>query len=236
MAAIPPPVPCAGCGREILHPYGPRELRFTYRLGEALRRVLETDSLGHVLALRWFVELFERGGLVGAHPGVEFVSPDSGTVVGEADVVMLFADGSLVPVEVKRRATGVDVKALTSMDDVAAAVDAPWDAMAVLQPARDCEATRMAERRLPERPRFLLTTDQLFQEHVMWSLGGDPFEWRPRTQDEDRVRDEAYAKWLRQYDPDHTRDHVSETLLDRALGASHTREDATPPSHGDTEA
>jgi len=46
LAGIPPPVPCPGCGRQIDQPYGPRELRFSYRLGEPLRRVLETDSLG----------------------------------------------------------------------------------------------------------------------------------------------------------------------------------------------
>ena len=55
-------------GARIDQPYGLSELKFTYRLGEPLRRVLETDSLGHVLALHWFAQLFHRGGLVGAQP------------------------------------------------------------------------------------------------------------------------------------------------------------------------
>lgn len=223
MAAIPPPVPCAGCGREILHPYGPRELRFTYRLGESLRRVLETDSLGHVLALRWLVELLDNHGLVGAHPGVEFVDPDTGTVVGEGDVVLLFADGSLIPIEVKRRGAGVDDKTQLAMDTVAAALSAPWDVLVVTEPARDCEPIRTAERRLPNHPRLILTTDQLFNDFVLWALGGDPFEWNPLTAEQDISRDAALADWLRRNNPDRTWNRVSETLLDRNLGALHTR-------------
>jgi hypothetical protein len=223
MAAIPPPVPCAGCGREILHPYGPRQLAFTYRLGEPVRRVLETDSLGHIYALRWFVELFDRGGLVGAHPGVEFVDPDTNTVIGEADVLILFADGSLVPVEVKRRGAGVDERTQRSMDAVADALGAPWDALVVAEPARDCEASRAAERRLPDRPRLMLTTDQLFEDHIIWSLGADPFGWSPRTAEQDAARDAAVAEWLRHNDPDQPWNRVSETLLDRRLGARQTR-------------
>jgi hypothetical protein len=213
MAAVPPPVACIGCGREILQPYGPRELRFTYRLGEPLRRVLETDSLGHVLALRWFVELFGKRTLVGAHPGVEFVDPDTRRVVGEADVLLLFADGTLVPVEVKRRSAGVDDKAQQSMDTVADLLGAPWDVLVVTEPARDCEAIRVAERRYPDRPRLLLTTDQLFDDHVFWALGGDPFGWNPRTRDEDTARDAAFAERLKDRDPDQPWDYVSEGLL-----------------------
>lgn len=223
MAAIPPPVACAGCGREILHPYGPRELLFTYRLGEPLRRVLETDSLGHILALRWFVQLFEGRALVGAHPGVEFIDPDTDTVVGEADVLLLFADGTLVPVEVKRSSAGVDQKSQCSMDTVAAALGAPWDVLVVTERARDCEPIRAAERRAPERPRLLLTTDQLFEDHVFWSLGSDPFGWNPLSQNQDVARDAKSANWLRNNDPDRPWNNVSETLLDRSLGARHTR-------------
>jgi hypothetical protein len=241
MAAIPPPVACAGCGREILHPYGPRELLFTYRLGEPLRRVLETDSLGHVLGLRWFVNLFEDRTLVGAHPGVEFVDPHTGKAVGEADVLLLFADGTLVPVEVKRRSFGVDdkkqKKIQRSMDTVAAVLSAPWDAFVVTQPARECEEMRAVERRLPDRPRLLLTTDQLFADHVIWSAGADPFGWTPFTSEQDAARDTSLGKWLRHNDPDRPWDTVSETLLDGRLGARHTRAPDRPAaSDGSDEA
>lgn len=236
MAAVPPPVACAGCGREILHPYGPRDLRFTYRLGEAMRRVLETDSLGHVFALRWFVELFERGGLVGAHPGVEFVDPETQTVTSEVDVVLLFADGTLVPVEVKRRAAGFDEKTSASLNRAATALQAPWDAIAVTEPARDCEAIRQFERRLPSQPRLLITTDQMFADHVMWSMGGDPFTWAPLQGDDDKSRDEKLASFLREHDPDEIWDQVSETLLNRDLVAirkkARKKDDAAEPDGG----
>lgn len=230
MAAVPPPVACAGCGREILHPYGPRDLRFTYRLGEALRRVLETDSLGHVLALRWFHELFERGGLVGAHPGVEFVDPNTQEVTSEADVILLFADGTLVPVEVKRRAAGFDEKALAGLDRAATALGSPWAAIAITQPARECESVRQFERRLPSQPRLLVTTDQMFQDHVIWSMGGDPFSWKPQEPEDDKSRDEKFASFLRQHDPDEKWDEVSETLLNRELLAVHNKAQTAAPS------
>ena len=50
----------------------------------------------------------------------------------------MFTDGRLVPVEVKRTAVGVDARALELMDRLAAALDAPYDVVAVSQPARDC--------------------------------------------------------------------------------------------------
>lgn len=139
MASMPPPVGCPGCGRSLDTPYDPRHVPFAYRIGEPLRRVLETDSLGHVLTLHWFTRLFgEAGGLVGSHPGVDFYPGDSKDKVGEADVLLMFTDGRLVPVEVKRTAVGVDARALELMDRLAAALHAPYDVVAVSQPARDC--------------------------------------------------------------------------------------------------
>jgi len=220
MAALPPPVPCPGCGRQIDQPYGPRELKFTYRLGEPLRRVLETDSFGHVLTLYWLVQLLGRGGLVGAHPGVTFTDQaDSGKTIGEADVLLLFADGSLVPVEVKRRVAGVDDRTAQLMDTLADALSAPWDALAVTEPAREIPSLADAERSLPDRPRVILTDDQLHEEHVLWVIGRNPFGWKPRTAEQDTEREAAFVKWLATNDPDVPWDHVRDTLLDPWLGA-----------------
>jgi hypothetical protein len=220
LAALPPPVPGAGCGRQIDQPYNPRELKFTYRLGEPMRRVLETDSLGHVLALHWLARLFDRGGLIGAHPGVTFADPtDKSRTIGEADVLLLFADGTLVPVEVKRRLAGADDRTAQLMDTLADALDAPWDALAVTEPARDIPALQAVERRLPDRPRFVLTDDQLHVEHVFWAMGANPFGWDPRTAEQDRDRERSYSKWLSANDPDVPWDRVAHTLLDRTLGA-----------------
>lgn len=141
MASMPPPVGCPGCGRALDTPYKPRHVPFAYRMGEPMRRVLETDSLGHVLALHWFTQLLGKGrGLIGSHPGVEFISGDgkNQATVGEADVLLLLADGSTVPVEVKRTASGVDARTLELMDRLASALRAPYDGVVVSQPAREC--------------------------------------------------------------------------------------------------
>jgi hypothetical protein len=220
LAALPPPVACPGCGRQIDQPYGPRDLKFTYRIGEPLRRVLETDSLGHVLALHWFVRLFDRKGLVGAHPGVTFTDPsDKGKTIGEADVLLLFADGSLVPIEVKRRVAGVDARTMELMDTLADALEARWDALVVTQPARDIAALQDSERRLPARPRVLVTDDQLHEHVIIWQLGVNPFGWEPRTEEDDAERRKAFTAWLTTNAPDVPWWRVSDTLLDKNLNA-----------------
>lgn len=228
MGALPPPVTCSGCGRRIEQPYGPRELPFTYRLGEPLRRVLETDSLGHVLALHWFVELL-RPQLVGAHPGVTFADAD-GRHLGEADVVLLTRDGELVPVEVKRRVAGIE-GAADKLDALSDALQSPWDAVAVTEPARDCQALTALGRSLPDRPRVLLTDDQLHEHRIFWTLGSDPFGWQPLSLDDDAARQAAFVKRLADSDPEEAFDLVSRTLLSKELGGF--RMDDSAPTSGD---
>lgn len=161
MASLTPPVGCGGCGRGIGQPYESDRLEFSYRIGEPLRRVLEADSLGHLFALRWLSTLFEfrRGGLVGAHPGVNFLTAD-GTTVGEADVLLLFADGNMVPVEVKRRHAGMDANAIELLDKLSSALGSPYDIIAVTQPARKCKDLDGLAVSLPNKPRLILTDDQ----------------------------------------------------------------------------
>lgn len=226
LAGLPPPVPCPGCGRGIAQPYSTKSIMFTYRLGEPLRRVLETDSLGHLLALHWFVRLFDRQNLVGAHPGVTFYDPsDNGRSIGEADLVLLFADGSIVPVEVKRTGSGVDARTLKLMDSLAAALDAPWDALVVTAPARNIPSLVTHERRLPDRPRFVLTDDQLHEPDIRWSLGSDPFAWEPLTEEQDKNRTDNFSAALAKHDPDLPADLVAETLLDRTIEAARLNAD-----------
>lgn len=233
LAALPPPIACPGCGREILHPYNPRELRFTYRLGETLRRVLETDSLGHVLALRWFVELFGHGsGLVGAHPGVNFTDPsDKSLTIGEADVLLLFADGSMVPVEVKRRAAGMDERNLSALDKLTDALGASWNVLVATEPAREIPDFQRLARFLPDRPRVLLTNDQLHDDHVFWSMGSNPFEWDPRSVEADLQRSKDFANGLAATDPDEPWDRVADTLLNRSLGLARKRKPGDAPDN-----
>jgi hypothetical protein len=212
-AALPPPVVCPGCGRRIEQPHGPRDIRFSYRLGEPLRRALDTDSLGHVLALRWIVDLFSRRGLVGAHPGVTFRDPAAGRDVGEADVLLLFADGSLVPVEVKRRAAGADSRAFALMDILADAVDAPYDLLAVTEPARLCPSLAPDELHPPARPRLLLTLDQLLDPWPRWTLAADPFAWAPLDASQEQDRKDRFRRALHEHDPDDPVDFVEVDLL-----------------------
>jgi hypothetical protein len=62
-------------------------------------------------------------------------------------VLLTFTDGSLVPVEVKRTAVGADARALQLMDQLAVALSAPYDVVAVSQPARDCPTVRSSSTR-----------------------------------------------------------------------------------------
>jgi hypothetical protein len=178
--------------------------------------VVETDSFGHMLALRWLTQLFGPR-LVGAYPGVTFVDNDSGQDIGEADVLLLLADGNMVSVEVKRRAAGADDRAVQLMNILAVAINAPYDILAVTQPARDCPQLEKLRHDLPDRPRFLLTDDQLHENLVRWPVGTDPFAWNPRAIDDDKERQSEFTKSLVRYDLDTSRDFVSSRLLERDL-------------------
>ena len=216
MASMPPPVGCPGCGRSLDAPYGPRQVPFAYRIGEPLRRVLETDSLGHVLALHWFTQLFgDRGGLIGSHPGVDFSIGEGKdrTGIGEADVLLLFKDGRLVPVEVKRTAVGVDAKALALLDRLTTAIEAPYDVIAVSQPARDCPDLPASVHQSAARPRLLISDDQVLDRRPLWSVGSNPFAWTPRTEADDLERDTTFKNELETFDPDQPWDVVRDTLL-----------------------
>jgi hypothetical protein len=214
MASLPPPVGCTGCGREIEHPYGASDLKFSYRLGEPLRRVLETDSLGHLIVLRWLMELFHDSDVVGAHPGVAFTDLETGRDIGEADVLLLFANGDLVPVEVKRRVAGADARTVALMDTLADALKAPWDVLAVTQPARECVEAQGLTRSMPDRPRLLLTNDQLHENFVMWSLGQNPFSTAPEDDEHAREQEKQFVQALVMGELERPRDFVSSALLD----------------------
>lgn len=133
-------------------------------MGEPLRRVLEADSLGHLLALHWLTKVFgRRGGFVGAHPGVTFTNraAEEETTIGEADVLLLFTDGTLVPVEVKRTAAGVDDRTFDLMDGLSNALQAPFDILAVSQPARRCPGLADSVPQPSGRPRLVVSDDQI---------------------------------------------------------------------------
>lgn len=215
MSAIPSIITCSGCGRVIDKPFPPRHLEFGYRLGEVLRRALEVDCLDHLFALRYFTRLLDRQGLVGAHPGINFRERGSASVTAEADVVLLFADGSIVPGEVKRTGAGVTPAEVEKLTKVVARLNAPWSFLAIGQTASDCKANvPAAESRDDDRPRFVVTTDQTYDSHPMLTLGADPFRWDP---DPDRLTNHAarFVSSLAQRSPEEPWSMQEVIYLDR---------------------
>jgi len=158
-------------------------MRFSYRATEPLLRVLEQDALSHLLALRYFVDLFDEhfdgpSQLYGAYPGVDIVDPESGARVGEADVVLLFTNGQLVVGECKRRAAGLTEQELAQFDQLARQLGAEWSFVATPEPASRCGTTwHKAIAGLPT-PRFVLTGEHLLDRSVFWELGKNPLAWR----------------------------------------------------------
>jgi hypothetical protein len=158
--------------------------------------------MAHVLTLRWWCELFadpfNRGSyLYGAYPGVAFHAPN-GETVGEADVLLVLADGALVPGECKRTSAGLNKAELAKLDGLADALGSPWTFVATLSPSRDCGAMwkQAATSDGGARPRLVLTADQLFEPSVVATVGEDVFAWREQTLNNDTTRDEEWKTRL----------------------------------------
>ncbi|MFI9757623.1 hypothetical protein ACIHFB_06730 [Streptomyces sp. NPDC051963] len=125
LAQAAPPIPCPRCGLTIRAPFDLSAVTFRYRLSEPLRRSIGDDSVYHALIMRWLISALNTRPdyLVGAHTGVNFYRDEE--MIGEADVVLLFADGSLVPAEVKRHGRQLNDTEVGKLRAIASAVDAP---------------------------------------------------------------------------------------------------------------
>jgi hypothetical protein len=214
MVAISNEVVCPGCARTLDHPFHPRQLEFTYRLGEVVRRALEVDCLDHLFASRYLSVLLEKQGLVGVHPGVEFRERGETSVVAEADVLLLFADGSLVPGEVKRTASGLTPEEVAKMNTIANRLDSPWSLFALGQPARDCSP--QLREQFPNDSatnQFLLTTDQTYADYPMLAMGVNPFDPEPITQADDDKRSQHFVSYLKEGPPDRPWSSQENTFL-----------------------
>ncbi|MFC0005527.1 hypothetical protein [Micromonospora siamensis] len=175
-----PPVTCRRCARIVERPYGPRDVVFRYRASEHLLSVLELDSMSHLLAGRFLLQIFDAkfgpGYVYGLYPGVTLKHSSTGREL-EADVLALLQDGSLVPGECKRTAVGLKQQDLDNLDELCDMLDAPWSFIATLDPAENCGPLwRNAERRLG-RPRFVLTREQLLSLSPTWLLNADPLRF-----------------------------------------------------------
>jgi hypothetical protein len=193
---------CRSCGAVIGQPFDPSQLAFRYRASETLLTAVEFDVIPHVLALRWFWRLlepsFDRGSdLYGGHPGVELLRAD-GTVLAEIDVLLLMADGSLVPGEVKRNGVGLQSSDIKKLDIVCEALGSPWSFVGTPDWSVNCpQIWQDAIRGAPE-PRMVLTGEQLLSDPVFWMAGRDPFAWTSETDEEHVARAHGFARRLRE--------------------------------------
>jgi hypothetical protein len=172
---------CPGCGRTIDHPFDTSSLPFRFRLSEPLRRAIENDSIYHVLIMRYLVDVTSREDwLVGAHPGVD-IYDSANTQIGEADVLLLFADATTLPVEVKRHASAFRPGDITKLERIADELSAVGT---VLGCGDDHVAAADHLESLAEdepRPRRLVTADQWLAPHARPTIDrpvGDESYWR----------------------------------------------------------
>jgi hypothetical protein len=147
--------------------------------------------------------MFKDRGLVGAHPGVNFKELGSADVSAEADLLLLFADATLVPGEVKRTGAGITPDTVDKLQTTTDRLGAPWSFFAIGQAARECQSNVPAAAiRDDDRPRLVVTTDQIFHMEPFWALGNDPFAWKPLSQSEEDERSGELVRYLRDRAPD----------------------------------
>ena len=114
------------------------------------------------------------GYLYGLHLGANF--QEGKRRVGEADVVLLLADGRLALGECKRHAAGLTQGDIDRLESIADRVDAAWTFYATPDWASQCgDLWKDLRRELPGRRRFALTGEQLLTTSVsVWHRLGGP--------------------------------------------------------------
>ena len=196
MGGLAPPILCSGCGVPIGRPFQGDSLAFRFRATEALLRAGDCDALTNVLAFRWLigalsVESRRGSGILGAFPGVEILEEGSAEPFAEVDLLVLTAEGDLVPGECKRRAAGLTAPAATKLLGIQRRLRAPWCFVVTADEASACGAA-WREFGTKQPLQFAVTGDHLFDLHLIPSLGVIPWEWRP-------LDDDAKAERLKRY-------------------------------------
>ena len=171
---------CPGCGRAIDHPFDTSSLPFRFRLSEPLRRAIENDSIYHVLIMRYLVDVTSREDwLVGAHPGVD-IYDSADTQIGEADVLLLFADATTLPVEVKRHASAFKPGDIARLDRIADELSAVGTVLGCGDDHTTAADQLQSLARDDPRPRRLVTADQWLAPHARPTIDrpvGDESYW-----------------------------------------------------------
>lgn len=197
-----PPIICHGCARPIETPFGDKHnTEFRYRLSERLRRVYEQDAMGHLLAAH-YVSMILKDRLIGVHPGMEVQLAGGASPTGEADVLVFTILGEFIPIEVKRSINALTDAELDKLDALCASFNSPWSAVAACHYMReDVESFRAAADRFPDgtHRRIALAYESLLDPIPVWSLGADPFEVTPLTEDEIAEREQRFVYGLAGY-------------------------------------
>ena len=197
---IAPPWNCRWCGGLIERPFPENQVTFGYAASSRTLSLVGEDAITHLLALRWFDDLFGgssgRKGLIGAFPGVNVRPADADEDIGEADVLLLFSDGSLVPGECKLRSSGWNDEEARKLEALSELLQAPWTFIATPQLANDCNEVWKNAALNGERPRYVLTGEQLFDLSVTWPLGHNPFSWRADNVDDREAHQTTFSDRL----------------------------------------
>lgn len=233
IVAFAPPIVCRGCGQAMETPFGERpSINFKYRLTERLRRVYEHDAMGHLFVARYFDLLMGHGSsrrLVGQHPGMEVRATGSTSAVGEADVLLLIRLGDLIPVEVKRRGSGLTLSELAKLDALAETLESPWSAVATCEylhrSPTNLAGLQTTDEAQEAYERVVLAYDQLLEPRPFWSMGGDPFALSALTGEEVEQRERRFVDSLANRAP-----HSNETWFEADLLNRYEPPDPQPTS------
>lgn len=198
-----PPIYCRGCNESITEPYREDGLVFRYRAGERLLQAVEHDAIVHILAMHWWAELWsggvsQRAGVFGAYPGVDLLDPHSGESIGEADVMLVFADGSLGIGECKRHGVGFNEAERIKLDRLAERLNARLKFVATTSWAMDCPEI-WPESLAPaptDPPRYVLSAEHLFE---LFPRAENLMTWPEQSRDDHDKHHQEFVKHL----PDH---------------------------------
>jgi hypothetical protein len=201
LGELGPGLICRGCAQPLVDPFGAENLTFRYRASELLLTAVEADSLPHLYALRWLAGTFERGfgessNLYGGYPGVEILDME-GHVIAEVDVLLLGADGSLVPGEAKRHGSGLRDEDIAKLDRVASLLSSPWTFIATTDWASECPPAWRGFPRTAPSARIALSGERLLGSYPFIPRGRDRFAWVEADEQERSDHHKAFASRIR---------------------------------------
>lgn len=181
VAQIESTMECRQCGSELRHRGA--SLQWSFRASETLVSATHHDAIPHLLALDWFVTSYRLGSqrsspqhrLIGGYPGVEFVD-ENNSVIGEADIALLFADGSICCGEAKRNPNGLKAEDLKKLDRLSKALASPWSFVTTPHPLSDCGT--LWHEASADPTRLALTAEWLTHTRVL-SINTNPFAEPP---------------------------------------------------------